>query len=1075
MAAADDGAGKNFARRDHLLAIETKIQQKWADAKVFDVDAPAAGSDEAKQEKYFCTFPYPYMNGTIHLGHAFTLCKAEFAARYQRTLGKRVLWPFGFHCTGMPIAACADKLKREVAQFGNPPVFPAPQDEKVEAVEAPTVDVGKKKRKGKGKAAKKKSKFKYQWEIMREMDVDESQIADFQDGSHWLDFFPPIAKQDLGRLGLSADFRRSFITTDVNPYYDAFIRWHFNTLHAEGKIKFGKRMSVFAPLENQPCADHDRSKGEGVGPQEYTLIKLELLDFPESLIPVRDSGKKVYLVAATLRPETMYGQTNCFVLPTGKYGAYVINDDEVFVCSARSALNMSYQEVTPEAGKPECVAEVMGSELLGKAVKAPLAQYEKVYLLPLLTIKMNKGTGIVTSVPSDAPDDYAALMDLKNKPDFRAKFGLTDEMVLPFEVVPIIDIPDRGTAAAAKMCVEMKVKSQNDRKKLDIIKEAVYLEGFTKGTMVIGPHAGKAVSDVKPIIRAEMIAAGQAVAYSEPESTVISRSGEECVVALTDQWYLNYGETEWKATVEKHVNEVLETYNPAAKKKFQETVDWLREWGCSRSYGLGTKLPCDPQFVIESLSDSTIYMAYYTIAQFLQADLNGSKTPESGITADDLTDEVFNYIFKPDVQPDVPAGCNISKEVLDAMRNEFSYWYPMDLRVSGKDLIGNHLVMSLYNHAAIWKDQPEMWPRSFFTNGHIMLNAEKMSKSTGNFLTLVQAINKYSADATRAGLAVGGDGLLDANFDGDKFVDAFIKKIYKEEVWINEVYTADNQRTGDYNFLDRMFDNNMNRLIASTRESYDNMQFQGAMTTGFFEFCLARDKYRDHADGADGMHKTLVKKWVDSMLIMISPIVAHWSEYMWETLGNQTFIMEASFPVAGPVDQTVIRQEEYLDSVASNVRSFVSKQKDKLDSCDLFVSTSYPAWQQFLIDAMSTAVDDGKMPAPKNVLGGMRQAGLIASKKDQGKAMGFLAQLKKKVENAKKTGVDPKSVLSADLPFEDEVKFVTEHLDYIMHGVNVQSAVFEYDEASAPVIVKRSPPCPGSPGFHMFASDAATE
>lgn len=44
------------------------------------------------------------MNGVLHLGHAFTVLKAEFAIGYQRLLGKRALFPFAFHCTGMPIA-----------------------------------------------------------------------------------------------------------------------------------------------------------------------------------------------------------------------------------------------------------------------------------------------------------------------------------------------------------------------------------------------------------------------------------------------------------------------------------------------------------------------------------------------------------------------------------------------------------------------------------------------------------------------------------------------------------------------------------------------------------------------------------------------------------------------------------------------------------------------------------------------------------------------------------------------------------------------------------------------------------
>lgn len=53
------------------------------------------------------------------------------------------------------------------------------------------------------------------------------------------------------------------------------------------------------------CADHDRSEGEGVVPQEYTLIKIEVTDSKKK--SVFNTDEKVYLVAATLRPETMYG------------------------------------------------------------------------------------------------------------------------------------------------------------------------------------------------------------------------------------------------------------------------------------------------------------------------------------------------------------------------------------------------------------------------------------------------------------------------------------------------------------------------------------------------------------------------------------------------------------------------------------------------------------------------------------------------------------------------------------------------------------------------------------------------
>ena len=81
---------------------------------------------------------------------------------------------------------------------------------------------------------------------------------------------------------------------------------------------------------------------------------------------------------------------------------------------------------------------------MGAGVSAPNAFRDLVYVLPLLTISLKKGTGIVTSVPSDSPDDYMALEDLKKKPKLREKFRVKDEWVLPLEVVSIIDIPGFG-------------------------------------------------------------------------------------------------------------------------------------------------------------------------------------------------------------------------------------------------------------------------------------------------------------------------------------------------------------------------------------------------------------------------------------------------------------------------------------------------------------------------------------------------------------------------------------------------------------------------------------------------------
>jgi len=292
------------------------MQADWEKAKLFELDAPTTAEGRLKP-KYMVTFPYPYMNGRLHLGHTFTLAKCEFAVGYERLKGKNAIFPFGFHCTGMPIKAAADKLSYEMETYGNPPVFP-PVPETLD-IRIFAEDPGKKKKGAKSKKAKAASKTaagKFQWDIMKNSDVPVEEIPKFAKGEHWIQYFPPLAIQDLKRMGSKIDWRRSFVTTDLNPYYDSFVRWQFNRLRAAGKIQFGKRNTIYSPKDKGACMDHDRSSGEGVTPTEYTIVKQELLKpYPPALASLETLNKKVYLIPATLRPETMYAIHSNFLSP----------------------------------------------------------------------------------------------------------------------------------------------------------------------------------------------------------------------------------------------------------------------------------------------------------------------------------------------------------------------------------------------------------------------------------------------------------------------------------------------------------------------------------------------------------------------------------------------------------------------------------------------------------------------------------------------------------------------------------------------------------------------------------------
>mmetsp|Transcript_15672 Transcript_15672/g.21502 ORF Transcript_15672/g.21502 Transcript_15672/m.21502 type:complete len:914 (+) Transcript_15672:2-2743(+) len=911
--------------------------------------------------------------------------------------------------------------------------------------------------------------------------VPEEEIHTFVDAMKWLNYFPPLGVTDLKAFGSAIDWRRSFITTSVNPFYDAFIRWQFNRLHSGGKIKSGFRPNVYSPKDRQVCADHDRASGEGVVPQEYTIIKLEVLrPFPVNS-PLNNpalNGKSVYLGPATLRPETMYGQTNCFVLPEGIYGAFEFKNNEVFIVSERAAIGMAHQDMAIEWGKVRCLVTISGSELLGLPLKAPNSVYEKVYTLPLLTISMSKGTGVVTSVPSDAPDDFVALQELKDKPLWREKFGLTAEMVEPFAVVPIIDIPGYGNMSAVTMCERLDIKSSKDAIKLKAAKDEVYSKGYYGGVMIVGECAGMKVCDAKPIIRKILMDRGDAVSYFEPESTVTSRSGDECVVALTDQWYLSYGEAEWQKVVLDHIHNTtaFNGYNASVMDSFEKAIDWLKEWACSREFGLGTQLPWDRKWVIDSLSDSTVYMAYYTIAHLLHGspeNLSGvseQSTNPLGIKPEDLTDEVFDYIFLKQALPD-GSSSSIPLDTLDRLRKEFEYWYPMDLRVSAKDLIPNHLTMCLYNHTEIWKDRPELWPRGIYCNGHIMVDAEKMSKSKGNFLMLLETVEDFSADATRFALADAGDSLEDANFDRSVANQA-VTYLFCEEEWLRSVLVDCKEgklREGEeLLFMDKVFDNEMDYLIEATHVEFSRMCFRDGIHRCWFDMMITRDLYRDWSVRCGiPMHRKVVTRFAEAIIVMMQPICPHWSENLWEIYGRQGTVCDASWPAFEPYRRTLRKEYIFFRDFLKTIR--LSSIKLKVASpkhVTIYLATLYePKKIEVLKYLQSLWTEDGTFPA--DLLKQMKsflesEPSLQADTKS---LMQFGAFMK---DEAIERGID---ALATELPFNQKA-ILEENSNYLMKALDLAGiTIYNIEDAGVTGEKKKMDlAVPGKPSFNFYTA-----
>ena len=153
------------------------------------------------------------------MGHAFTYSKVEYSVGFNRLRGKRSLWPFGYHASGMPIPAVAQKLQNELDMGID---FETYEDENIDGEDAsgpalaPTSETTKedvtKFTSKKSKAASKTVKLKYQFQIMIAQGIPRAEIRKFADSRYWLEYFPNLCKQHLSALGARIDWRRYVLT-----------------------------------------------------------------------------------------------------------------------------------------------------------------------------------------------------------------------------------------------------------------------------------------------------------------------------------------------------------------------------------------------------------------------------------------------------------------------------------------------------------------------------------------------------------------------------------------------------------------------------------------------------------------------------------------------------------------------------------------------------------------------------------------------------------------------------------------------------------------------------------------------
>lgn len=199
-----------------------------------------------------------------------------------------------------------------------------------------------------------------------------------------------------------------------------------------------------------------------------------------------------------------------------------------------------------------------------------------------------------------------------------------------------------------------------------------------------------------------------------------------------------------------------------------------------------------------------------------------------------------------------------------------------------------------------------------------------MSKSTGNFLTLDEAVNRFSADGMRLALADAGDAIEDANFVYDvadagalrlyNFIDHAKETVQKKEKGL--------YRSGARTLVDSYFANRMAELVGLAQEAYERTEYKNALKFGLFEFQAARDLYREMCGGEEQMHQQLVDRFTEVQCLILSPICPHITEHVWRLTGHTTLLTDERWPQVEALDDDLTRQ---LDFISEAVKAFRAK------------------------------------------------------------------------------------------------------------------------------------------------------
>jgi leucyl-tRNA synthetase len=821
----------------------------------------------------------------------------------MRMKGYNVLFPMGFHYTGTPILAMS---KRVIAQ----------DQELIKT-------------------------FKNLYNIPEDI------IKSFTEPENIAKYFHNEIKLGMQDMGYSIDWRREFTTIDT--LYSKFVTWQFKTLQKKGLIVQGSHPVGWCPHDKNPVSQHDTLGDVEPEFSEYILIKFRL------------SNNNIILPTATLRPETIFGVTNLWINPDIEYFIIDVDNSEQWIVTEEASTKLKFLNHEIKFNKI-----IKGNELVGKFAR-DIVRNVDIPILPAKFVKSDTGTGIVMSVPGHAPYDLQALNDLKNESS--SSFRNIDlSQINPIKIIKIQsndndndNASNNSTLYVEDIISNFKIDNQLDLKLEKATAEVYHLE-YYQGKMLpnTGKYSGMSVQLAKEDIKNYLITTNNMAEtfYELINKPIKCRCGNECVVKLlNDQWFINYRDKEWKYKVHNYI-EKLSILPDDLRQEFHNVVDWLKERACARKSGLGTKLPWDHEWIIESLSDSVIYMAYYIISKFVNEEKYSMIESLSNID-----ETFFDYVLLGigDVY-EVARNCNLSASLLKEIRNEFVYFYPVDSRHSGRDLVPNHLTFFIFNHVAIFENR--FWPRQIVVNGSVLMEGKKMSKSLGNIIPLRTAIQEYGADTIRLAILISAELLQDADFSFDTAKSIRMKLLefytFSQQRQQQQIFSKSNFNNNNNNELsnlaelsvdeflyhyisenenlleseDRWLISKLQRLINNVTKSLETLRVREALHNILYVFDQDIHWYKKRIVAKNRDNNNIVNNMLVLCLSirikLLSPFAPFISEEIWNSLGNTTSIVSSKWPDSifkDQIDPSSEESEEFIKRLSSDISNIIKVTK----------------------------------------------------------------------------------------------------------------------------------------------------